>query len=180
MKKIIFLDIDDTLADTTVKAIEEFNAKGFAIHQKTSLIKNVFSALKVWILIKKNYKFWEELPLKTDANEIYEKSLKVTQDIHILSALPILFFRKNSKHFHLAAQAKKNWIKKHFPKIPEENIHIVYAKDKHLVIKENPSRYILVDDSKKNIARWKKHGGIGIFVETNSRNHLYLLDRYSS
>ena len=64
MKKIIFLDIDDTLADTTVKAIEEFNAKGFAIHQKTSLIKNVFSALKVWILIKKTTNFGKNYLLK--------------------------------------------------------------------------------------------------------------------
>jgi 5'(3')-deoxyribonucleotidase len=179
MKKIIYLDIDDTLADTTKKAIAEFKVKAFTLHEKKSLIRNIISVFKVWNGIKNNHTFWEDLPLKSDAKTIYEKSLKITSEVHILTALPILFFRKNTKHFELAAQAKKNWVKKHFPNIPEENIHVVYARDKHRMVKEDPSRFILVDDSKTNIKRWKKAGGIGIFVEPQTTSHLYLLDRHS-
>lgn len=179
MKKIVFLDIDDTLADTTNNAISKFKVKDFTLNKNFSLIKNIFSIFKVWRGIKKDYSFWEEIPLKHDAKKIYEKSLTITHEIHILTALPILFYKKNSIHFKLAAQAKKNWIKKHFPNIPEENIHVVYAKEKHLMVKENPSRFILVDDNKTNINKWTKAGGIGIFVQSDTTDHLYQLDKHS-
>jgi 5'(3')-deoxyribonucleotidase len=177
MEKIIYLDLDETLADTRKNAIEYFKVKDFNLQSKRSVIKNIYSVLKVWLGIKNDYSFWEQIPLKNDANEIYKKSLAITSDIHILTALPILFYRKNTKDFTNAAQAKKNWVKKHFPNIPEENIHVVYAIEKHLMVKEDPSRFILVDDSKSNIKRWRKAGGIAIHVLPQHSNHLYLLDR---
>jgi 5'(3')-deoxyribonucleotidase len=177
MKKIIYLDIDDTLADTSKKVIEEFNVKSFSFHNKFLLIKNLHSIIKVWRNIKQNHQFWEDLPLKQDAQLIYEISRKITDEIHILTALPPLFFPRNKKHFHLAAEAKRNWVHKHFPNIPKENIHVCYAREKHLVIKGKPANYILVDDSRKNIKNWENAGGTGILVEFNSQKHLFKLNK---
>jgi 5'(3')-deoxyribonucleotidase len=177
MEKIIYLDLDETLADTRRNAIEYFKVKDFTLQSKRSVIRNISSVIKVWLGIKKDCLFWEQIPLKHDAHEIYKKSLEITPNIHILTALPILFYRKNSEDFLKAEQAKKRWVNKHFPNIPEENIHVVHAREKHLMIKENPTRFILVDDSKLNIKRWSKAGGTAIHVKSNHSNHLYLLDR---
>lgn len=178
MEKFIYLDIDDTLADTTKHVIEYFNVKDFTINSKVSLIKNFMSVVKIWLRIKNDYSFWEHIPLKHDAFDIYETSLKITSNIHILTALPIVFYKKDTQHFIKAAQAKKNWVKKHFPNIPDENIHVVYAKEKHFMVKENPERFILVDDSKTNIKRWIKMGGTGIHVLPKNSNHLSVLNTH--
>lgn len=178
MEKVIYLDLDDTLADTRKNAIEYFKVKDFTLQSKRSLIKNIASVMKVWKGIKNDCSFWEQIPLKPDAYDIYQKSLEITPHVHILTALPILFYRKNSKDFINAAEAKRKWVRKHFPNIPEENIHVVYAREKHYMVKENPSLYILVDDSKLNIKRWNKVGGIGICVDPSVNNHLSLLDNH--
>lgn len=178
MEKIIYLDLDDTLADTSKNIIEYFKVKDFTIHSKRSLLKNFMSVFKIWLKIKNDHSFWEQIPLKHDAVEIYETSLKITPNIHILTALPIIFYKKNTQQFISAAQAKKKWVKKHFPNIPDENIHVVYAREKHFMIKEDPTRFILIDDSKTNIKRWTKIGGIGIHVLPKNSNHLSLLNKY--
>ncbi len=175
MKKQIYLDLDDTLADTTKKVTQDFNVDSFSIHNKGLILKNLYSVFKVWNRIKNNHEFWETIPLKKDALTIYEKSLKITSEIHILTALPTFFYSKDTAHFNLAAQAKRNWVNSHFPNIPQENIHVVYAKEKHLMIGANPTRYILVDDSPKNISNWTNAGGVGILVEPNSEKHLFKL-----
>lgn len=177
MEKIIYLDLDDTLADTRKNAIEYFKVKDFTLHSKRSVLKNILSVLKVWFGIKNDYSFWEQIPLKPDANDIYQKSLEITHHIHILTALPILFYRKNSKAFINAAEAKRKWVRKNFPNIPEENIHVVYAREKHFMVKEKSPRFILIDDSHLNIKRWIKAGGIGIHVLPQNSNHLILLDK---
>ena len=177
MEKVIYLDLDDTLADTRKNAIEYFKVKDFTLQSKRSVIKNIASVIKVWKGIKNDCSFWEQIPLKSDAYDIYQKSLEITPHVHILTALPILFYRKNSKDFLSAAEAKRKWVRKHFPNIPEENIHVVYAREKHFMVKENPARFILVDDSRLNIRRWNNAGGIGIHVTPQQSNHLILLDK---
>lgn len=176
MKKVIYLDIDDTLADTSRHVIKEYKVSSFSFNNKLFLIKHFHSIIKVWKKIKHNHQFWESLPLKSDAKLIYETSKKITDEIHILTALPPLFYPKNKLHFHLAAESKRNWVHKHFPNIPKENIHVCYAKEKHLFIKGKPSNYILVDDSRKNIKNWENAGGIGILVEFDNQKHLFKLN----
>lgn len=178
MEKIIYLDLDDTLADTSKNIIQYFKVKDFTIHSKRSILKNFISVFKIWLKIKNDCSFWKQIPLKHDAIEIYETSLKVTSNIHILTALPIIFYKKGTKQFINAAQAKKNWVNQNFPNIPDENIHVVYAREKHLMIKNNPDNFILIDDSKTNIKRWTKIGGIGIHVLPKNSNHLSLLNKY--
>jgi len=148
----------------------------FSLHNKLHIVKNLLPIIKVWLKIKNNPSFWENIPLKKDALLIYEKSNKISSDIHILTALPSFFYKKNSISFKLASEAKKISVQKNLPNIKPENIHICYSTEKHLVIKNNPSRFILVDDSATNIKNWEKAGGTGILVEPNSQKHLFTLN----
>ena len=174
MKTLIFLDLDDTLADTTTYASEHFNVKAFSIHNKWKILINIKSIFTVWKKIQNNPTFWENIPLKKDAQLIFEKSNIITDEIHILTALPSLFFKKNTDEFNRAAKAKMKWVSNHFPNIPKENIHIVYSHEKHLFIRDDV-RCILVDDSPKNIQNWNKAGGTSILISKYS-DYLNQLD----
>lgn len=163
----VFLDLDDTLVDTS-KAIENiYKYKNYGINTHV-LRKNIqlIKDLWLWNHIKNNPLFWEDLPKREAAEEIYKHAKQIAEkneDIYILTALPKLIFKKDSIKFKLAAENKIKWVKKHFPEIPEENILVVHAIEKknYAVVHQNA---VLFDDSLKNIVAWKKNGGTAYLV----------------
>lgn len=168
MEVKVFLDLDDTLADTSKEIEKQFSYKNYGIN--TSIFKKNIRLIKdlwLWQKIKNNPKFWEELPKREMAQEIYEEALKITQtceNIYILTALPKLIFKKDSLKFKIAAENKIKWVKKHFQEIPEENILVVHAIDKKKYAINNDKKSVLFDDSVKNVKEWKDSGGIAYLV----------------
>lgn len=168
MEVKVFLDLDDTLADTSKEIENKFNYKNYGINspireKNIKLIKDLW----IWNHIKNNPEFWINLPKKSIADEIYEEALKIaktTKNIYILTALPKLIFKKESVKFNIAAENKIKWVKKNFPEIPKENIIVVHAIDKKKYAIENNISHILFDDSTKNVNSWKNSGGIAYLV----------------
>lgn len=165
MKVKVFIDLDDTLANTSSAIAELFNYKNYEINGSI-LKKNIklIKDLKLWKEIKKNNVFWEDLPVSDQAQKIIEEAYDITKDIksiYILTALPKLIYKKDTLAFNNAAQSKLRWVEKNFPMILKENIIVVHAKDKKNYAQENS---ILFDDSLKNIKGWKKNGGIAYLV----------------
>lgn len=167
IKVKVFLDLDDTLVDTS-KAIEKmYQYKNYGIN--THIFKKNIQLIKdlwLWNNIKNNPDFWENLPKRQAAEEIYQHAKELAQkneDIYILTALPKLIFKKDSIKFKLAAEKKIQWVKKHFPEILEENILVVHAIEKknYAMVHQNA---VLYDDSLKNILAWKKNGGTAYLV----------------
>lgn len=165
MKVKVFIDLDDTLADTSSTIEKIFHYKNYEING-TLFKKNIklIKDLMLWKNIKNNNKFWESLPVSHQAENILKDAYEITKDIkniYILTALPKLIFKKNSIEFNKAAESKLKWVEKNFPMILKENIIVVHAKDKKKYAKDNA---ILFDDSLKNIIGWKKNGGIAYLV----------------
>lgn len=168
MKVKVFLDLDDTLADTS-KAIEiKFLYKNYGIN--TSILNKNIKLIKdllLWRNIKNNPYFWKDIPKREQANEIYEEALKIAKtndNIHILTALPKLIFKKDTIQFNNAAENKIKWVKKNFPEIPEKNIMIVHAIEKKKYAISGNESAVLFDDSIRNIKAWKNAGGIAYLV----------------
>ncbi len=168
MEVKVFLDLDDTLADTSKEIENQFQYKNYGINTPI-LQKNIrlIKDLWIWNRIKNNPQFWENLPKREMAHEIYEEALKIAktcENIYILTALPKLIFKKESLKFNIAAENKIKWVKKNFPEIPEKNIIIVHAIDKKKYAMENSMSHVLFDDSTKNVNAWKSSGGIAYLV----------------
>lgn len=165
MKIKIYLDLDDTLVDTS-KTIENlYKYKNYNLNKIN--IKRIFYIIKeyyIWKNIKKGY-FWNSLPIKKEANDIYRYATNKTNinNIYILSALPLIY-KKNSSEYNVAKEEKIKWVNKNFPNIKKENIIITYSKDKYKEIKKDNNKYILIDDKKSNIKKWIKSGGEGIHI----------------
>lgn len=168
MEVKVFLDLDDTLADTSKEIENKFFYKNYGIN--TSILKKNVKLMKdlwIWKNIKANPEFWGNIPPREKAQEIYEEALKIAkknENIYILTALPKLIFKKESIHFKNAAENKIKWVQKYFENIPEKNILVVHAIDKKkYAIYDNKSA-VLFDDSIKNVSAWKKSGGIAYLV----------------
>lgn len=163
----VFLDLDDTLVDTSKTIATLYKYKNYGIN--THILKKNIKLIKdlyIWKHIKSNPVFWENLPKRQCAEEIYQHAKEIAgknNDIYILTALPKLIFKKDSLEFKLAEENKIKWVKKYFPEILEENILVVHAIDKknYAVVHQNA---VLFDDSLKNIIAWKKNGGTAYLV----------------
>lgn len=167
----VYLDLDDTLADTSKEIENIFSYKNYEINH-SSLKKNIklIKDLWLWQIIKKNPDFWENIGLRHNANEIYQEALKISgshNNIYILTALPKFIYRKESLSFEIAASNKKKWVEKNFKDILKENIIVVHAKDKDKYAMNGIDKSVLFDDSIKNVKKWKNAGGIAYLVKKN-------------
>lgn len=167
----IYIDLDDTLADTSTNIKELFNYSSYIIthHPFRKSFKDLIKDFITWKHIQKNTIFWENIPLTKHALDIYEQSKLITPHVKILTALPKAVYRKNSSAFKEAEKAKRVWLKKHFPQISYDDIIVCHAIEKHLQVKKTLGKAVLIDDSLKNIQRWKEAGGVGLHLE-NSNN----------
>lgn len=170
-----YIDLDDTLADTSHYIQITFNYSHYAINASVfkkhlSLIKDAF----VWNIIKKNPFFWNSLPKTRNADFIVKSAFNLAgkkwSNVHILTALPRLVYKKGSNEWKAAEKEKINWVKKYYPQIPLKNILVVYAKDKKNYANANS---LLIDDSPRNVKAWKKSKGSAYFANnTNQINRV--------
>jgi len=72
-------------------------------------------------------------------------------------------------------EGKKTWVKKHMPKSLQRNV--IYTEVKHLLACQNS---LLIDDSDKNVDRFRLHGGRAILVPRpwNSNHMVRDYDEY--
>lgn len=150
----IYVDMDGVLTDFVKHAEDSFGIRFDTLLADDSLF---------WDLIHKSgEKYWSEMPMMKDAKKLmnYIKD----QDVKILSSAG------NPKNeFKETISGKKKWMKKYFPGIP---VIIEYNKYKYA-----DEHSILIDDLKKNIVPWTKHGGIGI-LHTDANSTIKKLKSY--
>lgn len=172
----IYLDLDDTLADTSLTIKKTFNYEDYSLnhHPFKKPFFEILKDIKTWTYIKNNPQFWINLPISAHAQKIYQEACLITDEVYILTALPKAVFPVKNLQFKQAEEAKINWINEHFPIVSSDKIIVCHAKEKHLQVSKNNSEIcILIDDSLKNIRRWQKAGGLAIEFDNNDLNTVF-------
>ncbi len=134
--------MDDVMADTTVKIIQQINEihnTSFSYHElmeSDEALKKEFYAL----YLENNTFLWEtgffeDIPVKKDAVEVIEL-LQQKYEIFIVSA---------ATEFPNSLKEKLNWMSTHFPFITWRNI--VFCGHKHMIQAD-----YLIDDHEKNLS----------------------------
>lgn len=143
----LFVDMDGVLADFMGGAEKvlgrSFNDDHWKYHAKGE------HKIKVAAI----HDFWEKLDWEPGGRELWN----YVKDFHpnILSAYAE-WDEADSK------RGKYLWITKHLGHIPSSKIHLVVREHKQKYATTNGKPNILIDDYDKNIAEWKKAGGIGV------------------
>lgn len=145
MIRTLFSDCDGVLADFLV---------GFKLAYGDDLA-NVSSS-QVWKFIHKNPDFYYNLPLLAGANEYWSA---------ICHMRPIVLTGCPTSGYDAAADAKRQWVAKHFGS--DVQVITCFSKDKHLHM-INPGD-ILIDDHQKNITNWELHNGVGIVLTSHDQ-----------
>ena len=169
----IYIDLDDTLADTSLTIQKLFNYKEYCLnhHPIKKSFTDVLKDIKTWNYIKSNPQFWSNLPLSQFAQKIYQEACLITDEVYILTALPKAVFPLKNFKFKQAEDAKRVWLKSNFPNISSDKIIVCYAKEKHFqVLKNQENLCVLIDDSWRNILRWKNAGGLAIEVNNQDKD----------
>ena len=165
--KRIAIDMDDVMADTTVKIIQYINERVQSEYTYEGLI-NASSAEKQSfydVYISNNDFLWEpgffdDIPVKSDAVEVIQ-SLMDHYEIFIVSA---------ATEFPNSLKEKLSWMNIHFPFISWKNI--VFCGHKHMI-----SADYLIDDHEKNL---KTFTGTPLLFTAPHNLHIQEYERVNS
>lgn len=139
-----FLDSDGVFSDFDRQA-----------HELLGTHPSTVGDAKFWPIAHANPLFWTDMPVMDGAFEFWDK-IKHTKPT-VLTGAP----KGNFEH---AADAKREWWLKYFN---HTDVVVCLSKDKQRHI-TSPGD-IIVDDTKRNIARWEKAGGIGILFTSHDQ-----------
>lgn len=137
----LFLDLDGVLADFDKHYETEFGIK---------TDRNKPAPKGFWERITKHGRFFLDLPMTTDARELWEGAKKLHPNPIILTGLTHVASEVTEAH-------KRKWVAKHIS--PEVHVIVCPSKDKRLHGKPGD---ILVDDWTKYRDLWEGMGGIFI------------------
>lgn len=146
---IIYLDMDDVVADWMDKAREVMN---FTIHEK----HGERIPQSEWDFLKRDYRFYLNLPVRRGAIQLVnwclefkENNPHICEDVRFLTALP------HDYSMPYAAQDKVWWANRHFPGIPVFLGPFSHDKWRHC----KPGD-VLIDDRYSNCSEWRSAGGL--------------------
>ena len=144
---IIYLDMDDVVADWR-QAAEDFLQLKFPNGDQWARIPD-----DKWAELKRNSRFYRDLPLKPGAHDLYNFCKQVmdrglVEDVRFLSAIP------HNNDMPWSIQDKVWWAHEHFSGTP---VFIgPYSHDKHVHCQPGD---ILIDDRTSNCMDWESAGG---------------------
>ena len=132
----IYIDMDDVVADWHGAAEQFLKMRWSKDNERIPQAD--------WDRIKRNSRFYRDLPVMPDAKE-----LCLVEDVGFLSAIP----RNNDMPW--AIQDKVHWANKHFPGIP---VFLgPYSTDKWQHCRQGD---LLIDDRTDNCQQWEKVQGV--------------------
>ncbi len=165
--KRIAIDMDDVMADTTVKIIQYINKRVQGNFTYETLLNASNEEKKDFyeLYLSNNDFLWDEgffedIPVKPNAVEVIQ-ALMEKYEVFIVSA---------ATEFPNSMKEKLNWMKKHFPFIGWQ--HIVFCGHKHMILAD-----YLIDDHEKNL---KTFTGTPLLFTAPHNLHLNEYERVNS
>ncbi|AWW00498.1 5' nucleotidase, NT5C type [Arcticibacterium luteifluviistationis] len=140
-KKILFLDMDDVMADAGQGILDIYNAHFKTNHTKESLAQNTLWEEEIganYLSVRNqlhNPGFFRNLAVKDDAIEVV-RELNEKYNVYIASA---------AMEFPNSLKEKHEWLEEHFPFIHWKNM--ILCGDKSILKGD-----ILIDDHLKNLS----------------------------
>ena len=113
--------------------------------------------------------FWANMDWIHGGKELFQTAESLFHTIKILSSAGTTDVEKGKP----VIEGKLQWLSKHLPSIPRENIHIVYGS--HRKAEYATPNAILVDDLASTIKAWNDKNGIGILHD--SKNYKKSIDQ---
>lgn len=165
--KRIAIDMDDVMADTTVKIIDQINLLTNSSYTYDVLMSsdNTIKQAFYELYLQHNGFLWEpgfftDIPVKKDAIEVISE-LHKSYEIFIVSA---------ATEFPNSLVEKLNWMQMHFPFITWKNI--VFCGHKHMIQAD-----YLIDDHEKNLTTFT---GTPLLFTAPHNLHITTFERVSS
>ena len=158
----LYFDMDGVLADFAAAANK---LDGFRedLNQATKNMTDEQreAKKKYWLEIEQISDFWSGMKPIQDVEQVLELAQKIGE-LFILTKTPSANkFVNGQEYVNKIADAKRQWIKKHFSKYFEDKNVIVCSGKKGDLI--NPDENcILIDDRTDNIEQWCSCGGTGV------------------
>ena len=156
---IVFLDVDGVLANWNKGMMDclgiEYDYEhwpytkgrgGWNWHEEAGVPFGILNALC-------DFDLWADLPWMHDGREIYDR-VKATFGLHNIRLLTTPMPNVQS------ASGKMGWILNHVPELAKQAIITTADKDVFATV---PSS-VLIDDSSKNVEKWRGAGGCAILV----------------
>lgn len=143
MIKTIYFDMDGVLADFD------------------KAVKNSRAGVTPWLTIKK---FFADLKPIGNPEKTLNALISLGYEVKILSKV-------ETRDTEERAKDKIEWIKKHLPSFPLENVIIVPNHlQKIAYIQSKIEESVLVDDYKGNLIEWQNAGGIAVKFGNKLKN----------
>ncbi|RVU26735.1 5'(3')-deoxyribonucleotidase [Sandaracinomonas limnophila] len=162
----IAIDMDDVMADTSLKIVQELNKKLNTNYQIPDLLNDIKLREEFYANYSQNNSFlwekgfFEDIEVKPNAVEVI-RQLQNHYEIFIVSA---------ATEFPESMKEKLNWLEKHFPFIGWT--HTVFCGHKYLIQAD-----FLIDDHEKNL---KTFSGTPILFSAPHNLHLTGYERVNT
>lgn len=157
MKPRIATDMDEVLADTLTKQLDCYNREHGDTLSKADLEgRHLYEAVRAehreWVRDHPRTKdFFRDIPVMPRSQEVL-RALCERYEIFVTTA---------AMEFPTSFTAKYEWVREHFPFIPDS--HIVFCGDKSIIAAD-----FLIDDNAHHFARF---GGQGILFAAAHNRH---------
>lgn len=137
----IAIDMDDVMADTSIKIVQELNKKLNTNYQIPDLLNDIDLRNQFYTSYQENNSFlwdkgfFEDIPVKPRAQEVIQQ-LQNHYEVFIVSA---------ATEFPYSMKEKLDWLGQYFPFI--NWTHVVFCGHKYLIQAD-----YLIDDHEKNLS----------------------------
>lgn len=150
----VYLDMDGVLADFDQAVLNRgiVNRHDFIHKPKSEWTAQERDVDVAVSRIMREPGFWEGIPVMKHAHNLVDILVELYQEVWILTARP------NGDGLEWVAEEKKDWIRREFPSLFDDEFICCLRSEKAQYAKDN----MLIDDMENNCREWRKAGGVAI------------------
>lgn len=157
----IYFDMDGVLADfdASISTSQDLNHPTENLTAANRALKE-----KLWHDIEQNVKFWSDMPIIKNAEQMLNTATRHAECFVLSKAPSAKHFINGEKYVRFIENEKRKWILKHFGNFFDIS-HIIICNGNKGELIHPTHNDILIDDRQENIKDWELCGGRGILFQ---------------